>query len=1307
MSSTYNPNGKRRRLQARHIAEILEPRRLLSRPPELVGEIAVGPASASPAHLADVNGTLFFAATSAATGTELYKSDGATVTLVKDINPGAASSSPSFLINVSGTAFFIANDGTTGFELWKSDGTTAGTVQVKDIRPGGSGAFQTDPVDAPFFANANGNLFFNAEDGVNGSELWKSDGTMAGTVLVKVTDFRGPGTATDGARNIAYANGILYFTTRDDVASVRTLWKSDGTAVGTVEVAELSSPAFITAFGGSTYFTDAAGGRDLYKTDGTTLGTVLVKDMPGAEIPQNFTVAGGMLFFAADDTSGWELWKTDGTDPGTSMVKDINPGFADSFPVYSQEFSGQLYFSAFDSANGRELWKSDGTAAGTVLVADTHPGAPGSVEQVTVIASTLYFVADGGSGPELWGSDGTGVGTAQVADINPGAAGSSPTNLTNVRDTAFFTADNGTGGIELWAVRPDAALVKDLRPGSGGSGPQLPGVLNGAMLFSATDANLGTELWRSDGTAAGTALLKDIRAGSSSSNPVPFGVVNGVMLLAANDGVSGLELWKSDGTTGGTVLVKDIRPGAANSLTASRALFNGYMYFAADDGVSGTELWRSDGTTAGTVLVKDINPGALGSLTSALTVVNGTLFFTADDGTSGFELWKTDGTTAGTVLVRDIVPGSGASVAQSLMDVNGTLFFRANDGTHGFELWKSDGTEAGTSLVKDIRAGSTNTTLGNFVPHNGRLLFSADDGVTGSELWSSDGTAAGTTLLKDIQSGTGSSTPQPLAFLGNDLLWSADDGANGRELWKTDGTTAGTVLVKDVNAGASGSAPGNAVIQNDVAYFRATDAQHGIELWRTDGTASGTWMVRDINPGPALGNATPLATLGDLLFFSASDGISGNELWSHYHSDTIAPTAGSMAFNVALGQVVTVQFSENVSASLAPTDLQVATYPSGTVFAPDAVNYNSLTNTATFVFLTPLPDGSYVATLPASAVQDSGGNNLTADAVYNFMWSGGTAGGDTFKVQLNGAGTSVELYVNSASPSFTATAATLGTIVLAGGAGADVLDADLINGDAIPTDRLRFDGGADSDALALLGIGGADSATSDPGEMLVSGAGSIVHLGVESTSFDGRGGLDTLTISTGAPPMLFPTSQQLQSLSLAAGASAALLAGGPRHLFIRTLSMAATATLDLNDNDIILDYTGASQLAAIQDLINSARNFGDWLGNGITSSSARTNPLQNTSLGAMEATDYDSVYGPGALFNGIDPDDSAVLIKYTYYGDTDFNGFVDGDDYARTDSGFNLGFSGWLNGDFDGNGFVDGDDYSLIDLAFNSQQLPL
>ena len=100
--------------------------------------------------------------------------------LVKDIHADAYASGPSYLTGVGETLFFTARDGTHGSELWKSDGTRAGTVLVKDIRPGARCGYGPDSL-----TGVGGTLFFAADDGTRGSELWKSNGTAAGTVLVK------------------------------------------------------------------------------------------------------------------------------------------------------------------------------------------------------------------------------------------------------------------------------------------------------------------------------------------------------------------------------------------------------------------------------------------------------------------------------------------------------------------------------------------------------------------------------------------------------------------------------------------------------------------------------------------------------------------------------------------------------------------------------------------------------------------------------------------------------------------------------------------------------------------------------------------------------------------------------------------------------------------------------------------------------------------------------------------------------------------------------------------------------------------
>jgi hypothetical protein len=199
---------------------------------------------------------------------------------------------------------------------------------------------------------------------------------------------------------------------------------------------------------------------------------------------------------------------------------------------------------------------------------------------------------------------------------------------------------------------------------------------------------------------------------------------------------------------------------------------------------------------------------------------------------------------------------------------------------------------------------------------------------------------------------------------------------------------------------------------------------------------------------------------------------------------------------------------------------------------------------------------------------------------------------------------------------------------------------------------------------------------------------------------------ETVNVNTdgvGSASANFNSTVTLAALNVGPGGVATMLADGNRVLVTSALSITGTGVLDLSDNDLILDYGGASPIGAIEALIAAARSGGTWLGAGLTSSAARANGSHNTTLGAIESADFKSIYGAGALFDGQPIDGTAVLLKYTYYGDTDFNGAVNFDDYVRTDSGFNNHNSGWLNGDFDMNGTVNFDDYVLIDLAFNTQ----
>jgi hypothetical protein len=172
-----------------------------------------------------------------------------------------------------------------------------------------------------------------------------------------------------------------------------------------------------------------------------------------------------------------------------------------------------------------------------------------------------------------------------------------------------------------------------------------------------------------------------------------------------------------------------------------------------------------------------------------------------------------------------------------------------------------------------------------------------------------------------------------------------------------------------------------------------------------------------------------------------------------------------------------------------------------------------------------------------------------------------------------------------------------------------------------------------------------------------------------------------------------------ESLSINAGTVAILSngsAGGASR--VGSLVMNESATLDLSDNDMVARNGSYAQ---VTERISHARNLGAWDQSGLTSSAARVQATHATTLAVVNGADYIAI--SGNTFGPFTIDGTDLLVKYTWYGDTDLNGVVDFDDYSRTDSGFNTGGSDWLHGDFDYNGHVDFDDYSLIDLAFNTQ----
>lgn len=462
---------------------------------------------------------------------------------------------------------------------------------VKDINPNGD-------ADIEYLTPFSGKVFFAADDGPHGRELWTSDGTEEGTQIVK--DIY-QGSVNSNPQDLYVVENLLFFIARDDIH-----------------------------------------GYELWKSDGTEMGTSIVKDIfPGGAssgIDYMATFQGKLVFRANDGIHGLELWTSDGTEAGTMMIKDISAGSSSSSPRYFQELNGGLCFSASLPNQGEELWFSDGTSSGTVLLKEIYPGTQSSMHVgfgFVPMGEELFFTGwDPTYGRELWKTDGTTVGTVLVKDIATGTSHGQPDQLTMFQGKLYFTA-SGPSGKELYVTDGTTSgtlMVKDLYQGGGGC----PGNFieyDSLLYFSARTDGTGFELFRTDGTTQGTELFQEFNSGNSYGIPAPYRILpfeeyKGKLYFLAEDGTNGEELWVLDGKNDSTYkLVPNIAPNSDPLRLGSNfegfAKANGMLFFSANYTTNGVELYKVEDTTVLSIdpqlLIQDYrifpNPTSGGELT--------------------------------------------------------------------------------------------------------------------------------------------------------------------------------------------------------------------------------------------------------------------------------------------------------------------------------------------------------------------------------------------------------------------------------------------------------------------------------------------------------------------------------------------------------------------------------------------------------------------------------------------------------------------------------------------------------------------
>jgi len=435
----------------------------------------------------------YFSKTGVDQGRELWKSDGTdeNTVLCDNINKSKYGFRNTNILKLNSNLIFNANDASNREELWVYK--TDNPISLTDIQPGGL-SFYLDE-----YISNNNEIYFVADDGISGRELWHSDGTKEGMKLL--SDINEGDRSSNPKHLTIYKTDLFFVATK---GNHQHLCKTDGSTVEFIK--DFGENSYGVAFsvkemicsGDYLYFLSE--GNDLWQSDGTTSGTIKIKDLYACN---QLTDVNGKLFFTAYEAykGESELWSSDGTEAGTLLVKDIGIGSA-SQPNELYAFNNTLYFSAYTEANGREVWKSDGTEAGTTQLSGINSGAKSSINNANfcMLGSHLFFKADDGTnGFELWKTDGTESGTVLAKDINPGMGSSHPAHMVAIQDLLYFQAYTSDEGLELWKYDPsmnEAELVVDLHPGMESSNPKDILGIEDDIFFIAESSNMGRQLWK-------------------------------------------------------------------------------------------------------------------------------------------------------------------------------------------------------------------------------------------------------------------------------------------------------------------------------------------------------------------------------------------------------------------------------------------------------------------------------------------------------------------------------------------------------------------------------------------------------------------------------------------------------------------------------------------------------------------------------------------------------------------------------------------------------------------------------------------
>ncbi|ANF50054.1 hypothetical protein A0O34_05725 [Chryseobacterium glaciei] len=836
-----------------------------------LNEINFG-ASSSPYNLIKLNDLIIFAAVrNADEGLEpwCYNSVTKKSVLLKDIYAGHNSGIPpnSLFVKLNNKVYFLAQQNSSGYQIWETNGTPAGTVKATDINSNysieqlvvvGNKIFFYQNKELWSFDTVSNNLlqlktfeysgnvklysfnnqlFLAANDGISGKEIWKSDGTVAGTILLKDIALNSGSSISNDFKILTLNNGKFYF-----IANTST-------------------------------------GYQLYESDGTTVGTVSIKPIQGmGEL--NGASAGNYFVFSGFDPAagGFEPWISDGTSVGTTILKDILPGNTSSMGISKFfKLNNKIYFESnsngISPAYGNYIWETDGTVAGTVL----FNTPTNNVLYGTSSDNQHLVLTKPNEWNRFWITNGNSALTFEITGLGM----SSDSNFVDLNSKIYLGGSIAKYGMELLSLDPisqQATLASDISRYESAS-PHSYDLLNDNLIFIASDREFNNQIYKRDKATQQISRLTNFTSGSSSIGMFtnfddPFIKVGNYLYTKNSSPNFRSVFYRTDGTAANSVMIPTPDT-TTNDVAMHVNLNDNSLLFAGYNNITGTELWKIDNNSNIPVLVKDISTDNMGSMYNTdpkAVAFNGNAYFVAkENGKLG--IWKSDGTPANTSKAIQFTFQDGTDgdikVVGSLN--NQLLFTSRKENSSNFgntELFVSNGDQASAVLLKSHSTPFGSGNINRDIEVLNNKLFYIVTGYPGG-VYSTDGTVAGTTevlqgnFFGDIK----------LKKCGNQLFFTNN---NATQLWRTDGTTTGAQ-----NLTSNFTSIKDMVCNGNYLYFLNGESQ---KVWRSNGIASNTmpldiFITNDDNQLLTNENILKLASDNDKLYLTVFTKDHGNELY--------------------------------------------------------------------------------------------------------------------------------------------------------------------------------------------------------------------------------------------------------------------------------------------------------------------------------------------------------------------------------------------------------------------------------------------